>query len=286
MSSITWKAFAITCGLVLAPAGARADAVADWSRIALDSVLESRQSTTDALNTFATVHAAMFETLNFIEARYMPRDVVAQPSPTAISGDAAAIAAAHFVLVETYPDRRAMLDKALHASLEPIDGNPTMSATKVLGSSLAAIVWTVRMRTSTAPVRHAPAIDSPAWDRLTALVESKNLRPLERARIYALVSIAADEAMAAASRGRGGLPAGGAFPCEACAVQAAADTVLRLELGSAGLHPLPLVMLPGARAVLRVGFVPGTDDSIAAGKELGARIGGYVSHTYYKPREE
>jgi hypothetical protein len=289
MPRITWRATAIASALVLTSAGARADAVADWSGIALDSVLESRQSTPDALNTLATVHAAMFETLNFIEASYTPRYVVMQPSPITMPADAAAAAAAHHVLVETYPDRRTTLDKELHASLEPIDGDPTVSTTKTVGRSLAAIVWTVRTRTSTAPAApRAPAIDPQAWNRVVDLVASKSSRPIERARIYALVSIAADEAMAAASMiGRSTQPARVARPCAACAVQAAVDAVLRVELGSERLaHSLPSLIFPDARPLVQVNFVADADDSVVAGKELGARIGSYVSRNFYRPRNE
>lgn len=292
MPRITWRAVAIASALVLAPAAAaRADAVGDWSAIALNSVLESGQSTSDALNTLATVHAAMFETLNFIEARYSPRYVVKQPSPLTMVGDAAVAAAAQYILAETYPDRRMTLDKELHASLEPIDGNPSMSTPKILGRSLAAIVWTVRARASSAqdaPIRAAPAIDPRAWDRIVDLVASKSLRPIESARIYALVSIAADESMTAASRiGRTGPPKRGARPCAACAVQAAVDTVLRLEFGSDGFaESLPSLIFTDSLSIVQVSFEGGADDSVVAGKELGARMGSYVSRTFYRPRKE
>jgi len=286
MPRITWSAIAIASALVLAPAAAaRADAVADWSEIALNSVLESRQSTPDALNTLATVHAAMFESLNFIEARYKPRYVVAQPSPRAMPGDAAVAAAAQYVLAEAYPDRRVALDKQLHASLAPIDGDRAVSTTAIVGRNLATIVWVVRARASSAPaapMRAAPAINPQAWDRIVDLVAIKSLRPIEKARIYALVSIAADEAMTAASgNGRG------TRPCMACAVQAAVDTVLRLEFGSDGFADSPpSLVYPDSRSMIPVNFVGGPDSSVVAGKELGERIGSYVSRTFYGPRKE
>jgi hypothetical protein len=284
MSRITWRAIAIASALLLAPAAAHADAVADWSRIALDSVLESRQSTPDALNTLANVHAAMFETLNFIEARYMPRYVVMHPSRMPMPADVAAATAAHHVLVETYPDRRTSLDQKLHASLEATDGDPIASTTKVVSRSLAGIVWAVRTPTSSALKQGAPAIDPQAWNRVVDLVESRGLQPIERARIYTLVSIAADEAMTAASRIP---PARAARPCAACAVQAAVDTVLRLEFGSNGFaDSLPSLIYPDSRSMVQVNFVDRPDDSVVAGKKLGMRIGSYVSRTFYGPRKE
>ena len=292
MPRFTWRAIAIASALVLAPAaGARADAVADWSRLAVNSVLESGLSTQDALHTLATVHAAMFEALNFIEARYTPRYVVKRPSPLTMPGDAAVAAAAHYVLAEAYPDRRITLDKALRASLEPIDGDPAASTTRIVGSSLAAIVWTVRARASSAPaapIRAAPAIDPRAWDSIAVLVASKRLRPIERARIYALISIAADESMMAASRiARTRPPARGVHPCAACAVQAAVDTVLRLEFGSDGFaDSLPSLVYPDSRLIVQVNFAGGPDDSLMAGNELGMRIGSYVSRSFYGPRNE
>jgi hypothetical protein len=293
MPRITWRAIAIAAAaLVLAPAaGARADAVADWNRIALNSVLESRQSTPEALNTLATVHAAMFESLNFIEARYMPRYVVEQPSPLAMPGDAAVAAAAQYVLAEAYPDRRVALDKELHASLEPIDGDRAVSTTEIVGRNLATIVWIVRARASSAPaapIRAAPAINPQAWDRVVDLVASKSLRPIEKARIYALISIAADESMTAASRiGRTSPQARATRPCAPCAVQAAVDAVLRLEFGSDGFaDSLPSLVYPDSQAIVQVNFVGGPDDSVAAGEQLGARIARHVSRTFYGPRNE
>jgi hypothetical protein len=289
MPRITWRAIAIaSAALVLAPAaGARADAVADWSRIALNSALESRQSTPDALNTLATVHAAMFETLNFIEPRYTPRYVVMQPSPLAMPGDAAAAAAAHFVLAEAYPNRLITLDEALHASLQPVDGDPTVSTSEITGRSLAAIV-ALRARASSAPaapIRAAPAINPQAWDRIVDLVASKGLRPIEKARIYALISIAADESMTAASRIGTSQQARATRPCAPCAVQAAVDAVLRLEFGSDGFaDSLPSLVYPDSQAIVQVNFVGGPDDSVAAGEQLGARIGRHVSRTFYGPR--
>jgi hypothetical protein len=265
MRRITWRTITIASTLVLAPAGARADAVTDWSGIALNTVLESRQSTPDALNTLATVHAAMFETLNFIEARYMPRYVVMQPSPVEMPGDAAAAAAAQHVLVETYPERRTTLDEALRASLEPIDGDPSSSATKILGRSLAAIVRTARTEIPTAraaQLRGAPAIDPHAWNRVLDLVASRKLPPLERSSP----------------------PAPGARACAACAVQAAVNMVLRLEFGAdAVVDSRPAVIYPERPSVIQVTFVEARAESIA-GEELGARIGTYVSRNFYKAR--
>jgi hypothetical protein len=286
MPRTTWSAIALASALALAPGNARADAVADWSRIALTSVLESRQSTPDALNTLATVHAAMFETLNFIEARYTPRYVAIQSSAVTMLGDAAAAAAAQYVLVEAYPDRRTMLDQALHASLAPIEGDATGSTSKILGRSLAAVVWALRTRTSTPPKQDPPAIDLPAWNGIVDLTARKNLQAIEQARIYALVSIAADEAMTAALKS----VSNRARPCTSCAVHAAVDTVLRLELGAGSAvqrspSPAPLIFRDAA-PVVQVNFVGGADDPIVAGKQLGARIGSYVSRSFYKLRNE
>lgn len=287
MSRITWRAIAIASALVLAPAAAHADAVADWSRIALNSVLESRQSTPDALNTLATVHAAMFESLNFIEARYTPRYVVGQPSPLAMPGDAAVAAAAQYVLAEAYPDRRVALDKELHASPERMDEDRAVSTTRIVGRNLATIVWLARARASSTPIRAAPAINRQAWDRIVDLVASKSLRPIEQARIYALISIAADESMTAASRMGTSPQARATRPCAPCAVQAAVDAVLRLEFGSDGFaDSLASLAYPDGQAIVQVNFVGGPHDSVAAGKELGARIGRHVARTFYGPRAE
>ena len=38
--------------------------------------------------------------------------------------------------------------------------------------------------------------------------------------------------------------------------------------------------------MIPVNFVGGPDSSVVAGKELGERIGSYVSRTFYGPRKE
>ena len=82
-------AFALPCAL------ARADVVADWNTIAIETVTALERDTAQAAYAIATVHVAMFEVMNFIEGGYVPRFLVKPPAPFARSGEAAAAAAAH-----------------------------------------------------------------------------------------------------------------------------------------------------------------------------------------------
>ena len=62
---------------------------------------------------------------------------------------------------------------------------------------------------------------------------------------------------------------------------------MRLELGSDSFaDSLPSLIYPDSRLMVRVSFVSGPDDSVVAGRELGAQIGSYVSRTFYRPRNE
>jgi hypothetical protein len=96
---------------------AHADVVTDWNAIALKTLASPEQDAAQVAHAMATVHVAMFEVMNFIEGGYVPRFLVRPPAPVSGSGEAAAAAAAHYVLRELRPDRSAELDAALEHSL-------------------------------------------------------------------------------------------------------------------------------------------------------------------------
>jgi hypothetical protein len=137
------RSVALAC-MLLAPPHARADAAADWNRIALDTVTRSGERLGYGLHAMAVVHVAMFETLNFIEAGYAPRFVVGSPGLDGVSSDAAAAAAAHRALVELYPNRRAALTAALEVSIRRLPVGQATTSGATTGTSIAAVICAVR----------------------------------------------------------------------------------------------------------------------------------------------
>src|SRR5688572_7977012 len=112
---------AALAALLLSPSVTSADAVTDWNEI----MLATFASQTPAVNPFAAgrfaaiTQLAVFEAVNAIERDYHPY-LGAIEAPRGASAEAAAIAAAHGVLVRYFPGSAATLDAARAASLAQI----------------------------------------------------------------------------------------------------------------------------------------------------------------------
>jgi hypothetical protein len=111
----TWLAL-VFVALVTIPAVAAADAVTDWSEIAVATAAAGKHGASDASRTTALVHAAVFDAVNAVEARYTPYKVKVS-APAGASAEAAAVAAAHAVLVRLYPAQKDALAQAYAKSL-------------------------------------------------------------------------------------------------------------------------------------------------------------------------
>src|SRR5687768_8317511 len=107
----------LVAGLLAAAVGTtNADVVTDWSEKAVAAGYAARQGPPPHTRIVAMVHLAMFEAVNSIEPRFRPYRARLPAEPGA-SQDAAAAAAAHYLLARLYPDQAKELDKALQASL-------------------------------------------------------------------------------------------------------------------------------------------------------------------------
>src|SRR5439155_303259 len=107
-----------TAALLLVPQIANADVVTDWNTIAVSTVsadkVVNRQS-----RDMAMVHAAMFDAMNAIRPYYTPAMVSFKTKGYA-SREAAAVQAAHDVLLALFPGQQTNLDANLTASLAQI----------------------------------------------------------------------------------------------------------------------------------------------------------------------
>ena len=200
-------AYAIVLASMLAGASPalRADAVADWNRIAIEEVTASSRSSDEALTALATVHAAMFEALNYVEPSYKPQYAVASSGQPGAPKEAVAAGAAHHVLRELYPAKSAVLDRALKRSLDAVADHQAAYAAAITGRSIAQIVWAVRSSEVGRSRRQA----APAFERVNGrdphaeveirdlnsavagLIESRHLDAIDGARLHALISTAA-----------------------------------------------------------------------------------------------
>jgi hypothetical protein len=303
----TLAAFLLSCPL------ARADVIADWNAVALNAVTSSEQHPAYAARAMATVHVAMFEVMNFIEGAYVPRYLVRLPEPLGMSSEAAAATAAHHVLAQLHPDRRAVLDAALERSLAAIPDGQEKSSARMAGKSLGANVYAVlasdhpsdgagifrTVKTSKIAPVGAPARESVesvvAWNAIAArFIEARNLKPIERARIYALVSMGLRDAYAPAHNAKSGNDSND--PCIPCAAGAAISVILEAHFPPRDGRKVATTVFGTPGAAERLTQVRQSDSvssarldggadygrSISAGEEMGGKIG-LQALGYYRP---
>jgi hypothetical protein len=227
---------------------ARADVVADWTQIALHTVIASEKGPARAARELATVHIAMFESMNFIESVYVPRFAVKPLQPLRISRDVAAAAAAHYVLAQLHPEQRDALDAALRQSAAAIPEAQERSGGLITGRALGANIYAIwvsdlnstvfslspkasRVRVCT----RGSGANAVAWYWIVAqFVHARNLGPIESARLYALVSMALSDLHDGANRDAAQLYES-EQPCIACASGAVVQVILEAESASAGI---------------------------------------------------
>jgi hypothetical protein len=129
--------------LLCAPFAARADAVTDWNQIAVRTTEIAGAPVPVQTRAVSLVHAAIFDAVNAIDLKYTPYAVDVRAEPQA-SADAAAVAAAHDILVRLYPPQKAITDAALAKSPEKIPEGPAKAAGLQLGQEVAEKLLAVR----------------------------------------------------------------------------------------------------------------------------------------------
>jgi len=265
--------------LLLPFSAARGDAVSDWNAIAVRMTASSEQPR--GAQELAAVHVAMFEAMNFVEGKYVPRFLVRQPAPLGASGEVEGIGAAHHTLAQFYPERKAALDAALELSLAAFPDWDATSRARIWGRHLGGNVYALlaserpsngatvssagnsklsRLRTSAGKL----GTDGETWNSIVSRsIDGRTLQPIERARIYALVSLAASMVYSAADDAKASY--GSPVPCISCAVGAAIRVILESEFGSAN-EPERAYLMPVRNDA---------DESrlAKAGEEMGTKIG-------------
>jgi hypothetical protein len=108
---------ALTAVLLSRPGVADADVILDWNTIMVETLVGKNPF--DETRIAAITHLAVFEAVNAVTARYRPYLGTVR-APHGASAEAAAIAAAHHVLLHYVPDKAGGLDAARAASLAAI----------------------------------------------------------------------------------------------------------------------------------------------------------------------
>lgn len=280
--------------VVLPPfSSARADAVSEWNAIAVQTVASSARLPARAAHDLAIVRVAMFETMNFIEGKYVPRLLVESPAPLARSSAVEAVGAAHYVLTQLYPERKAVLDVALDRSLAVFPNREATSRARDWGRHLGGNVYAVwpsdpgsnrakvsaAGRPTVARVRsswEATGMNMEAWNsNVTRFVEAQALEPIERARILALISLTVSDVYAAIEDAMATCDL--RVPCFSCALGAAIRVILETEFSSASLAATGMT---NERMSAEVHWMPVSNDadksrSAKAGAEIGLQALAY-----------
>ena len=176
---------ALICLGVAAAGAARANAInpiRSWNGVALDTVRSRRASDADAARLYAMVNVAMFDAMNALVSRGpFGREQALVPgdgAPPFADLAAAAVAAAHTVLLGVYPVEQPRFQAQLDADLAALGGRPGVTAGLAWGQQVGQAVLAARANDGSSPVETQPAGSGPgvfplAWSG----VQYRNLVP-------------------------------------------------------------------------------------------------------------
>ena len=135
----------VALAALASPRDIRADVVTDWNQITLatQAAIPGGIRTPPAARALAMVHLAIFDSVNAIDRHFTPYLVETLADPGA-SPEAAAVAAAHTVLVALYPSRQANLNQAYDESLDTIPDGQAKDDGIAVGESVAAAILALR----------------------------------------------------------------------------------------------------------------------------------------------
>ena len=135
---------------------ASADVITEWNEKVVNASLAAQQPPPVQARNIAMVHLAMFDTLNSIEPRYTPYRVQLQV-PNSASREAAASAAAHYLMARLYPAQVKDFDAALKSTLDSVPDGDARTQGVQLGEKVAAAMLQDRSADgANTPVNYRP----------------------------------------------------------------------------------------------------------------------------------
>ncbi|SED07266.1 PAP2 superfamily protein [Amycolatopsis tolypomycina] len=174
--------FILAAAGLSAPAAAvaepRSDSVRVWNELALAAVRASRATDADAARTYAMLNVAVYDAVNGLAGPARGPALVPGPGPRGADPRAAAVAAAHGVLVRLDPDRTAGYDAQLQADLAALRPGHPRDAGVRWGSEVARRVVAARADDGSVPVQSQPAGAGPGVFRAEwSGVQYRTVRP-------------------------------------------------------------------------------------------------------------
>ena len=159
------KPSALALGLFagLAACTASADTITDWNKTTHAVMKAANVASNPASRALAMVHVAMSDAVNGVQdryARFLP-DPAAAPGASA---EAAAAAAARQILIQLFPNQKALIEEAYAASLKAIPDGAAKSEGVALGEQVAAAVQADRADDGTnVPDTYRPLTTPGVW---------------------------------------------------------------------------------------------------------------------------
>src|SRR5258708_29316073 len=124
MMKISRFTLSLAIALLLAASLSAQNVVSQWNAIASTAIVANAKESPAASGVwFAYVHLAVFDAVNAIDHRFQPYLFTTNP-PAGANIDAAAVAAAHRILVNYFLSQQTTLDSAHDASVAAIS-NPS-----------------------------------------------------------------------------------------------------------------------------------------------------------------
>src|SRR6516225_1156929 len=139
--------------------------VVQWNAIASTTIVTNHAEASVASGVwFAYVHLAVYDAVNAIDHRFQPYLFTTNP-PTGANKDAAAVAAAHRVLVQYFPSDQGSLDAEYASSLAAIPDTPAnISAGVTVGEASAQTLIAARVNDGLlANVPYTPPVGPGYW---------------------------------------------------------------------------------------------------------------------------
>lgn len=128
---------------LIVPVFIHADVISEWNEKAINCTNVAKQPAFAASRSMAMVHTAMFDAVNSIEGGYTPYKIK-ETAPPGSSSEAAAVAAAHTVLRNLYPEQQTDLDAAYTASLAQIPEGDGKAGGIAVGERVAVGILALR----------------------------------------------------------------------------------------------------------------------------------------------
>src|SRR5579864_8078762 len=151
--------------LLLAASLSAQNVVAQWNAIASTTIVANAKVGPAASSVwFAYVHLAVFDAVNAFDHRFQPYLFTTDP-PAGANQDAAAVAAAHWILVHYFLSQQSTLDTEFAASLAAISDTPSnIAAGLAVGEASAQALITARANDGLlAHVVYTPPVGPGYW---------------------------------------------------------------------------------------------------------------------------